>query len=245
MRPLRLFLRLCAALSVLLCATLLGFLFAGSLGAGQVRGCFSALLCSLGVCAFAIAVCLPICILCAWRLHGRPGGAGALVLRTAACLPSVLYALLGLGLFVRRLGLGWSLTSGALTLCLMTLPPLAEGCLAVFDELPPCVHQAALALGLDETSEFLVQLRLGASALTARTLLLLGRLLGESAALLLTAGTVLGLPRSVLRSGRTLSVHILLLVQEQGDLSAACLASVLLLTAVLVPTAAANFFKKD
>lgn len=245
MRPLSLFLRLCAALSVLLGGSVLVFLLAGSLRAGQVRGCFAALLCSLGVCLFAIAVCLPVSLLCAWRLHGRRSAMGALVLRTAACLPSVLYALLGLGLFVRQLHLGWSLASGALTLCLMTLPPLAEGCLAVFDALPPCVHQAAMALGLDEASEFLVQLRLGASALTARTLLLLGRLLGESAALLLTAGTVLGLPKSVLQSGRTLSVHILLLVQEQGDLPAACLASLLLLAAVVLPTAAANFFKKD
>ncbi|MDD2943012.1 MAG: ABC transporter permease subunit [bacterium] len=131
------------------------------------------------------------------------------LLEFLAAVPSIVYGLVGNGLFCVTLGLGYSILAGALTLALMILPFLIK---AFYESLYVVskkyrVHAVSLSLS---RSRFVCSLLLPSAlpGLLIGFMLGLGRALAETAALLFTSGYSMRYPASVFDSGRVLSVHI-------------------------------------
>jgi phosphate transport system permease protein len=146
-----------------------------------------------------------------------------------ASLPSIVYGLFGMLVFVRLAGFGMSILAGALTLSLMLLPLLMKQTLQTLKSVPNTLREGSLALGTTsyETTRRLV-LPHGSNGILVGILLVIGKILGESAALLFTMGTFVRMPisretglLSVFESGTTLTIRALIEFKEYGNLDAA------------------------
>ncbi|MEO0374448.1 MAG: phosphate ABC transporter permease PstA [Cyanobacteria bacterium P01_A01_bin.17] len=140
---------------------------------------------------------------------GPLGRAVRLSLDILAGVPSIVFGLFGNALFSKRLGLGFSILSGGLTLACMVLPILIrsvqEGLLAV----PQDYRRSAAALGLSRTATLGTLIVPAAMpGIVVGLLLGIGRAIAETAALIFTSGYVDRMPSSLLDSGRSLSIHI-------------------------------------
>lgn len=210
-----------AALSLLLLLALLPGAWALPRSVGELWGPLAnSLWITSATLLFEGAFALPLAI----RIHFRAGkGEGLLetLLGGMASAPSVVVGLLGLLLFVKALGLGFSLLSGALTLGLLNLPfavDLGTGAILAADR---GFMEGALALGAPSEEAFrrLVWPGLGTFVL-APALQIAARTMGEAAALYLTSGVAdHGGPAGPLASGPTLSLRLFyLMIQGHGGL---------------------------
>ena len=154
---------------------------------------------------------------------------------TLAGIPSILYGLFGMMFFVISLKLGLSLLAGALTLSLMVLPLILrtteEALLSVSDG----YREGSYGLGAGKLrTVWRIVLPPAAPGILAGVVLAIGRIVGETAALLFTAGTVAQLPDSLLSSGRTLSVHMYVLSGEGLHIGEAYATAAVLLAFVML-----------
>jgi phosphate transport system permease protein len=126
-----------------------------------------------------------------------------------AGVPSIVFGLFGNAFFCKTLGLGFSILSGGLTLACMVLPVLIRATEEGLRSAPREYRLGAAALGISRLSA-LVHLLLPAAVpgLMVGFVLGLGRAIAETAALVFTSGYVDRMPRSLLDSGRALTVHI-------------------------------------
>ncbi|YAF94720.1 MAG: phosphate ABC transporter permease PstA [Nodularia sp. CChRGM 3473] len=154
-----------------------------------------------------------------------------------AGVPSIVFGLFGNAFFSIKLGLGFSILSGGLTLACMVLPILIRSAEAGLQTVPPEYRLGAAALGLSRTTT-LGKLLLPAATpgLVVGLVLGIGRAIAETAALIFTSGYVDRMPESLLDSGRSLSVHIFDLSMNiaGGDANAYTSALVLLILLLLV-----------
>jgi len=157
-----------------------------------------------------------------------------------AGVPSIIFGLFGYGLFVDRLGWGWSLASGMATLALMLLPTIIQTAEEALAAVPAELREGAAALGAANLQVLRrVVLPVAAPGIATGAILAMGRAFGESAAVLLTAGGDLVMPRSPLSPGRPLAVHLYLMVSERlSDERAYATALVLVLVTLAVNLAA-------
>ncbi|MGB7416524.1 MAG: phosphate ABC transporter permease PstA [Thermosynechococcaceae cyanobacterium] len=140
---------------------------------------------------------------------GPLGRAIRLSLDILAGVPSIVFGLFGNALFSKRLGLGFSILSGGLTLACMVLPILIRSVQEGLQAVPQDYRRSAAALGLSRTAA-LTTLIIPAAipGIVVGLLLGIGRAIAETAALIFTSGYVDRMPSSLLDSGRSLSVHI-------------------------------------
>jgi len=134
-----------------------------------------------------------------------------------AGVPSIIIGLFGFVLFVTTLGLGWSILSGALTLALMTLPLVIRTSEEALKAVPAAYREVSLSLGASKWQTILaVVLPAALPGIFTGLILSLGRAVGETAALIFTAGSSLPhhVPRSLLDGTRTLSIHFYQLARE-------------------------------
>lgn len=134
-----------------------------------------------------------------------------------AGVPSIIFGLFGFVLFVITLGFGWSILSGGLTLALMTLPIIIRTSEEALKAVPTAYREVALSLGASQWQAIArVVLPAAMPGILTGVILALGRAVGETAALIFTAGASLphGTPRSLLDGTRTLSVHFYQLARE-------------------------------
>jgi len=154
-----------------------------------------------------------------------------------AGVPSIVFGLFGNAFFSIKLGLGFSILSGGLTLACMVLPILIRSTEAGIRAVSADYRLGAAALGLSRTST-LGKLLLPAATpgLVVGLVLGIGRAIAETAALIFTSGYVDRMPESLLDSGRSLSVHIFDLSMNVagGDANAYASALVLLILLLLV-----------
>ena len=154
-----------------------------------------------------------------------------------AGVPSIVFGLFGNAFFSIKLGLGFSILSGGLTLACMVLPILIRSTEAGFRSVPADYRLGAAALGLSRTTT-LCKLLLPAATpgLVVGLVLGIGRAIAETAALIFTSGYVDRMPESLLDSGRSLSIHIFDLSMNVagGDTNAYASALVLLILLLLV-----------
>ncbi len=134
---------------------------------------------------------------------------------TLAGIPSIVYGLFGLLAFVTELKFGLSLLSGALTLAIMVLPSIFRTGEEALLSVPVSYREASFALGAGKlVTIFKTVLPSAIPGILSGVILAIGRIIGETAALLYTAGSVPELPNSIFDSTRTMAVHMYVLSSE-------------------------------
>jgi phosphate transport system permease protein len=117
--------------------------------------------------------------------------------------------------FVTRLGMSFSILSGTLTLTIMVLPTVIRTTEEALKAVPRSFREASLGLGATKIRTIVkIVLPSAVPGILAAVILGMGRIVGETAAVYLTAGTVPKSPGSLMDSGRTLSVHLYMLAKE-------------------------------
>lgn len=154
---------------------------------------------------------------------------------TLQALPSIIFGLFGMLLFVNVLGFGYSLLSGVLTVTLMVLPTLIYASMAAIRRVNPALLEASIALGSTKSEAiFKVVLRDAAKGILSSVLLSTGRALGETAALLYTIGSSSEFITSVFSPSRTLSMNIYLALNEAKGLDEVYASAFILLISIIV-----------
>ena len=183
--------------------------------------------------ALTLLIAVPIGIGAAIYLneYAKPGRAVRLLLFTTETLsgiPSVIFGLFGMVFFGMTLGLGYSILTGALTLSLMVLPLITRNTQEALKTVPESYRSGALSMGAGKW--YMIRTILLPSAMpgiVTGVILAISRILGESAALLFTAGSGYFLPRyfggwfhKIVESGGTLTIQLYLsMTKAQYDVA--------------------------
>lgn len=155
---------------------------------------------------------------------------------TLSGIPSIVYGLFGNIFFSSFCHLGYSMLSGALTMAIMILPLIMRTSEEAFLSLSPGLEESSLALGAGKIRTISkVLLPSALPGIVSGIILATGRVLGESAALIYTSGTAVGIAKSLLSPARTLSVHMYALTSEGLHMEEArAVAAVLMVLVLLV-----------
>lgn len=158
-----------------------------------------------------------------------------LTTETLSGIPSIVYGLLGMLFFVSTCHWGFSLLAGAFTLAIMILPLIMRTTEEALLSVPDSYREGSFGLGAGKLrTVFYIVLPSAVPGILAGVILAIGRIVGETAALIYTAGSVAQVPSSVLGSGRTLAVHMYLLASEGLYMDQAYATAVILLVLVVV-----------
>ncbi|MDO4921126.1 MAG: phosphate ABC transporter permease PstA [Phascolarctobacterium sp.] len=134
---------------------------------------------------------------------------------TLAGIPSIVYGLFGMLFFVTYLHMGYSLLAGSCTVAIMILPLIMRTAEEALKAVPDSYREGSYGLGAGKLrTVFAVVLPSAIPGILAGVILGIGRIVGETAALIYTSGTVAALPENVMSSGRTLAVHMYVLASE-------------------------------
>jgi phosphate transport system permease protein len=196
------------------------FLFSEPQDMGRHGGIFSTIVATAYITLLAILLASPLGVGTAIYLteYTREGWATRVIRFGAECLagvPSIILGLFGFVLFVLKLGFGWSVLSGALTLAIMVLPIIIRTSEEAIKAVPQEYRQACYSLGISQWQTVTrIVLPSALPGITTGIMLSVGRSLGETAVLLFTAGAALRTPISVFDSGRTMAVHFYILARE-------------------------------
>ncbi len=158
-----------------------------------------------------------------------------LTTETLQGIPSIVFGLFGYLFFNITLGWRYSILSGAITLSLMVLPLIIRTTEEALIAVPDSYREGSFGLGAGRLRTiFKVVLPSAVPGILAGIILAVGRIVGETAALIYTSGTVTGVPNSVMSSGRTLSVHMYALLSEGLYTNQAYATAVVLMAMVLI-----------
>ncbi|MGT2910177.1 phosphate ABC transporter permease PstA [Streptococcus cameli] len=154
---------------------------------------------------------------------------------TLSGIPSIIYGLFGSLFFVKFAGLGMSLLSGAITLSIMILPLIMRTTEEALLSVPDSYREGAFALGAGKLRTIgRIVLPSAMPGIFSGVILAIGRIVGESAALIFTAGTVAEVAKTVFRSSRTLAVHMYVISGEGLYINQTYATAVVLLVLVIV-----------
>ena len=157
-----------------------------------------------------------------------------LTTETLSGIPSIVYGLFGMLFFVTTCGWGFSLLAGAFTLAIMILPLIMRTTEEALKSVPDSFREGSFGLGAGKLrTVFRIVLPSAVPGILAGVILAVGRIVGETAALIYTAGSVADVPSSVLGSGRTLAVHMYNLASEGLYMNQAYATAVILLVLVV------------
>lgn len=164
---------------------------------------------------------------------------------TLSGIPSIVYGLFGALFFVKFLGFGLSLLSGALTLSIMILPLIMRTTEEALRSVPDSYREGSFGLGAGKLRTiFCIVLPCAVPGILSGVILGIGRIVGESAALIFTAGTVAEVADSIFSSARTLSVHMYAISGEGLYIDQTYATAVVLLVVVIVINALSGFVAK-
>ncbi|PWM68287.1 MAG: phosphate ABC transporter permease PtsA [Eubacteriales Family XIII. Incertae Sedis bacterium] len=194
--------------------------------------------------ALSLAIAVPLGVFSAVYLteYARRGSRLVALVRitaeTLSGIPSIVYGLFGFLMFAVYFGWGYSILGGALTLAVMILPLVMRTTEEALMSVPDSYREGSFGLGAGRLrTVFRVVLPSAAPGVLAGVVLGTGRIVGETAALIYTAGTAAGVPGNILKSGRTLAVHMYALYSEGLYMDQASATAVVLLAV----TALINF----
>ena len=196
------------------------FLFKNPVDMGKAGGIFSTIVGTLVLTAGAILIAVPLGVGTAIYLTEYTwGGPVTRVIRFGAeCLagiPSIIFGLFGFILFVTKLRFGWSILSGSLTLAFMILPTIIRTSEEAIKSVPPVYRTVSFSLGSTKWQTVTrVVVPSAMPGIVTGIILSVGRSIGETAAVIFTAGSALRLPTSLFSSTRTMSVHFYILARE-------------------------------
>lgn len=164
-----------------------------------------------------------------------------LTAETLAGIPSIVFGLFGFVFLVIFLDLGWSILSGGITLAIMILPTITRTAQEAILTLPREYRENSLALGASKWQTiWKVILPFALPGIVTGIILSIGRAIGETAALILTAGSSLGMPISVFDPARTMSVHLYMLAMEGISMDRAFGTALLIIILILIINYMAN-----
>ena len=164
---------------------------------------------------------------------------------TLSGIPSILYGLFGMIFFVTTLRWSYSLLSGALTLAIMVLPLILRTTEEALLAVPDSYREGSLALGAGKLRTVMkVVLPPASGGIFAGIILATGRIVGETAALIYTAGTVAQFAVNPMSSGSTLAVHVYVLSGEGLHVGEAYATAVILVLIVFLMNALSSWIAK-
>lgn len=178
--------------------------------------------------------------------YARRGNVFVRLIRTTAQtlsgIPSIVYGLFGYLMFCVYFKLGYSMLAGTLTLAVMILPLIMRTTEEALCAVPDSYREASYGIGAGKLrTVFKVILPSAMPGILSGVILGIGRIVGETAALIYTAGTVAGVVTKFTDSGRTLSVHMYALLSEGLYMDEAYATAVILLLAVIIINAVSGF----
>ena len=154
---------------------------------------------------------------------------------TLSGIPSIVYGLFGALIFVEYFHMGKSILAGALTMSIMILPIVMRTTEEALISVPDSFREGSFGLGAGKLrTVFKVVLPFALPGVLSGVILSIGRIVGETAALIYTAGTVTGIPDNLFSSGRTLSIHMYALWNEGINAEEAYATAVILLVVVII-----------
>lgn len=195
----------------------------------------------------AIAVPTGVCAAIYLTEYARQGPVVKLIrfaTESLSGIPSIIYGLFGYIFFKNALNLGFSVISAALTLSIMILPLLVRTTEEALKSVDPGYREGSLALGASRLyTLFKVILPSAIPGVVTGVILSMGRVIGETAAVIFTAGTVAKLPpveRLFTSSVRSLSVHLYMVALEEADFTSAFATAVILMLIIAILNLLAN-----
>lgn len=164
---------------------------------------------------------------------------------TLSGIPSIVYGLFGMLFFVGALKMRLSLLSGALTVAIMVLPTIMRTTEEALLAVPYKYREGSFGLGAGRLrTVFRIVLPAAIPGILSGVILATGRIVGETAALIYTAGTMAKVPENIFSSTRTLSVHMYLLSKEGLNTNQAFATAVVLMIIVIFINMLSNFLAK-
>jgi phosphate transport system permease protein len=198
----------------------LEFLFSKPRNMGKAGGIFPAIVGTLLLSLMAIVIAFPLGVgtavyLSEYTRETRLTKAIRFGTDCLAGIPSIIFGLFGYIFFVTTLRMGWSLIAGSLTLAIMVLPTLIRTSEEAIRSVPQSWREVSLSLGATrwETVRKVV-LPNALPGIVTGVMLSFGRSIGETAAVIFTAGSSFRLPKGAFDSVRTLAVHFYILARE-------------------------------
>jgi phosphate transport system permease protein len=198
----------------------LGFLAGPITDMGRSGGIFPAIISTIYITLVAILIATPLGIGTALYLteFNREGKITKIIRFGTDCLagvPSIIFGLFGFIFFVLYLKLGWSVLSGGLTLASMILPTIIRTSEEAIKAVPSSYRKVSYALGATKWQTITkIVLWQALPGIMTGIILSIGRSVGETAAVIFTAGSALKLPTSIMDPGRTMAVHFYILARE-------------------------------
>lgn len=201
--------------------------------------------------ALALIIATPLSIFAAIYMveYAKAGnkivGIVRVTAETLSGIPSIVYGLFGMLFFVSTCKFGYSLLSGALTVAIMVLPTIMRTTEEALLAVPKNFREGSFGLGAGKLrTVFKVVLPSAVPGILSGIILATGRIVGETAALIYTAGTVAKVPENVFSSVRTLSVHMYNLSKEGLNIDQAYATAVVLLVLVILINMLSGFVAK-
>jgi len=227
----------------------LDFLFSDYSANGD-GGIFPMIVTTVYMVLISIVVATPIGILAAIYLteyakQGRLVKIIRFATESLSGIPSIVYGLFGSIFFVSYLKLGYSILAGALTVSIIILPTIIRTTEEALKQVPKAYKEGSLGLGATMFQTlYKVIVPSAIPGILVGVILSVGRVVGESAAILLTAGTVAKMPSSIFSSARTLTVQSYLVTQESGNIGEATAIGIVLIVIILTINIIAKLVSK-
>jgi len=204
-----------------------------------------------------LAIATPVSLLAAiymveYAKQGRIVSSIRFAVEILAGLPSVVHGLFGMLFFAGILGLGMSILTGALTMTILLMPIMIRSTEEALKTVPLSYREASLALGANKIQTIRkVILPSALPGITVGIILAIGRIVGESAALLFTLGTVARFPQnpatgnlSIFEFGATMTLRAFIEVQEAGNIEMAAAIGIVILVIVFTLNMFSKFITK-
>ena len=213
---------------------------------GKDGGIFSIIITTIYLALFSLLIAAPIGISAAIFLteYAKEGPVIRLIrfgTETLAGIPSIIFGLFGYVFFVVFPKFRYSMVSGGLTLTFMILPTIIRTAEESIKMVPMSYREGSLALGATKWQTiYKVVLPASIPGILTGVILGIGRVVGETAAVIYTAGSSLGLPNSIWRPGRTMAVHLYILASEGLSKSNMYATATVLIITVLIINFTAN-----
>ncbi len=206
---------------------------------------------TLIITALTLVIAVPIGIFSAVYLveYSKRGSKLVKIIRltteTLSGIPSIVYGLFGFLMFNIALGWGYTILGGVLTLAIMVLPLVIRTTEEALIAVPDSFREGSFGLGAGKLRTiFKIIVPAAVPGILSGVILAIGRITGETAALLYPAGTAPVVPKSLMDSGRTLAVHMYALLSEGLYMDEAYATAVILLIVVVIINALSSFVAK-
>lgn len=221
---------------------------------GSEGGIFPAIIGTIYLVATTMIIATPIGVGAAIYLNeytsqGRVTNAIRFATDALAGIPSIVFGLFGFAFFVillKPITGGWSILSASLTGVTMVLPTIVRTSEEALKAVPDSLREGSLSLGTTKWQTIIkLILPTATPGIITGLILSIGRIVGETAAFLLTLGGSLLIPQSLMDGSRTLSLHLYMVAMETGAMDVAFgTAAVLIILILIVNLFASWFFRK-